>query len=422
MSDPGGSPIASALWGGASVSRDGPRACVGRMIGDLDRRVLIGAVLLVSSAVLLAAVVVRLQADDDPVAAVDSSTTATGPVGSTTTTAPTTTSTAPTTTTTRPLAPITLAFTGDMMIGSDFPPVRTPPNDGADTFATVTPLLAGADLAIGNLEGPITTSSRDKCGGGSPNCFAFRMPLHYVDIFEAAGFDVLNVANNHGNDMGPEGQVETVDVVTAAGMVAYGETGTADRMEVNGRTVSLVGFTTYDYNNNLLNLEASQALVAAEAEAADVVVVTFHGGGEGPSARHVPAGMDFLEGEPRGDLRMWTHAMIDAGATLVVGHGPHVLRGMEIYDGHLIAYSLGNFATYRFITTGPNGLSCVLQVTIQPDGSLGPTRIDAVRLRADGVPDPDPTGASIGEIRTLSNEDFPGSAPIIADDGTVTAP
>src|SRR5688500_16261831 len=108
-------------------------------------------------------------------------------------------------------------------------------------------------------------------------------------------------------------------------------------------TVGLVGFTTYPYAYNLLDLERSAAVVDSVRPLVDLLLVTFHGGAEGIKAVHTGEAAESLGREPRGDLRRWARAVIDAGADAVIGHGPHVLRGVEFYRERLIAYSLGNF-------------------------------------------------------------------------------
>jgi hypothetical protein len=115
--------------------------------------------------------------------------------------------------------------------------------------------------------------------------------------------------------------------------------------------------------------------------------------------------------------------MIDAGADLVLGHGPHVVRGMEVYRGRLVAYSLGNFATYGgFNLTGPNGLSLVLEARLAPDGSFLDGRIHPVKQEWPGGPRADPAGAIIAVVRQLSAEDFGARAVRVADDGSLAAP
>src|SRR5206468_5005147 len=108
----------------------------------------------------------------------------------------------------------------------------------------------------------------------------------------------------------------------------------------------------------------------------DLLVVTFHGGSEGAKAMRTGEAAESLGAEPRGDLRRWAHAVINAGADVVVGHGPHVLRGMEFYRGRLIAYSLGNFLTYRgFNLAGPLGIAAVLQLEFSVDRTLHRARL-----------------------------------------------
>ena len=96
----------------------------------------------------------------------------------------------------------------------------------------------------------------------------------------------------------------------------------------------------------LLDYELAERTVAEFAEIHDVVIVSFHGGAEGATVMHVPFTEEEYYGEPRGDVALFAHRMVDAGADLIVGHGPHVVRGIERYKDRLIAYSLGNFATF----------------------------------------------------------------------------
>src|SRR4029079_4437742 len=85
---------------------------------------------------------------------------------------------------------------------------------------------------------------------------------------------------------------------------------------------------------------------------ADLVVVTMHAGAEGSDHQHVRPGNECFLGENRGNSVAFAHSVVRAGADLVVGTGPHVLRGMEWYRGRLIAYSLGNFAGYDVFSLG----------------------------------------------------------------------
>ncbi len=194
-------------------------------------------------------------------------------------------------------------------------------------------------------------------------------------------------------------------------------------LEVRGARIALLAFATSAGTNDLRDVEGAARAVAEAKASADVVVVSMHGGAEGADRQHVPVGHEDFLGEDRGDLRAFAHAVVDAGADLVVGHGPHVVRGMEIYRGRLVAYSLGNFATYGGMNlSGPNGLSLVLEARLAPGGAFAGGRIHAARQERPGGPRLDRDGAVIGVVRRLSKEDFGESAPRISDDGAIAPP
>jgi hypothetical protein len=331
---------------------------------------------------------------------------------------------------------VTIAAVGDLMLGSTYPDASggaLPPDDGAKLLAPVTALLSGADVAFGNLEGPlwdgggephctpggIAEKSRGRPGGTT--CFAFRMPVRYAKLLRAAGFDVVSLANNHIDDFGPEGRASTEQALDAQGIRHSGATGTVAHLEVRGRKLDVIAFTTYPGLNDLHDLDAARALVAASAAHADLVMVSLHGGAEGPHAQRVPKAEELFYGERRGDLQPFAHAMIEAGADLVVGSGPHVVRGLELYKGRLIAYSLGTFASYRGINvSGVLGLTAVLEVRLGPDGAFVGGRLHAVRQVAPGGPRPDAGAAIVSIVRKLSRQDFAERAPEIARDGTLS--
>ena len=151
--------------------------------------------------------------------------------------------------------------------------------------------------------------------------------------------------------------------------------------------------------------------------------MTFHGGAEGIRALHTGEAAESLGREPRGDLRRWARAVIDAGADGVIGHGPHVLRGMEFYRERLIAYSLGNFATYRgFNLTGPLGITGVLQLEFSGDRTLRAARLVPMRQLPRQGPSPDPDRTAIHLVRQLSAEDFGATAAVMSESGEIRPP
>ncbi len=187
--------------------------------------------------------------------------------------------------------------------------------------------------------------------------------------------------------------------------------------------VGLIGFSTYPNAYNLLNINQSAALVDSLRGLVDLLVVTFHGGTEGKTAVRTGNGPEFLAKEPRGDLRKWARAVIDAGADAVVGHGPHVLRGVEFYKGRPIFYSLGNFATYRgFNLAGPLGVTAVLQLNLSGEGKFeGARMVPLLQIPGTG-PAPDSTSQATTLINQVTALDFPGTGARLKPDGTVVPP
>ena len=321
--------------------------------------------------------------------------------------------------------PITIAAVGDIMMASPFPnDTRMPPNDGADLLKEVTPILSAADIAFGNLEGPMVDGGTSaKCRPGSTRCFAFRVPTRYGKYLKEAGFDVMSVANNHAGDFGYEGRVSTQKVLDTQGIKYAGSlqpSATTAYLDTKGHKVAVIGFGHNNGMPSVNDLANAKALVVAAKRRAGIVIVSFHGGAEGTNAQHVPARSEIFLGENRGNLPLFTHTVIDAGADLVLGHGPHVMRGMEVYKDRLIVYSMGNFCTYGwFQLAGETALSEIVEVKLDASGKFLSGKINAARQDGRGGPLLDPTGEAIRVVRNLSETDFGPNAPKIADDGTM---
>ncbi len=324
------------------------------------------------------------------------------------------------------LAPITIAAVGDIMLGSPFPnDTRMPPNDGADLLKNVTPILSAADIAFGNLEGPIIDGGLStKCSPRSTRCFAFRMPTRYGKYLQEAGFDVLSLANNHAGDFGDAGRISTRRILDGLGIKHAG----SDRgqfsttfLEVKGIKVAVIGFAHNNITPNVNDLVSARQLVQQADKQADIVIVSFHGGAEGTGSQNVPNRTEMYVGEARGNLPLFSRTVIDAGADLVLGHGPHVLRGIEIYKDRLIAYSLGNFATYGwFRLEAETALTMILEVELDANGKFLSGKIHPGKQEGRGIPVLDDNGTAIKVVRNLSETDFGRNAPNIADDGTVS--
>jgi poly-gamma-glutamate capsule biosynthesis protein CapA/YwtB (metallophosphatase superfamily) len=327
--------------------------------------------------------------------------------------------------------PITIAAGGDIMLASTFPnETRMPPNDGADLLKPVAPIFQAADIAFGNLEAPLIDGGvSEKCGTPKPGqpirCFAFRTPTRYGKYLKEAGFDVLSLANNHAGDFGEAGRASTRKVLDELGIKHAGSDKTqfaSTILDVKGKRVAFIAFAHNNISLNVNDLETARRVVADLNKKADLVVVSFHGGAEGAGATRVPQQTEIFFGERRGNLPLFAKTVIDAGADLVLGHGPHVLRGMEIYKDRLVAYSLGNFATYGwFQLAGATAETMVLEVKLDADGKFIGGKIHPFVLRDRGILTKDESRSAISTVRNLSQMDFPTSAPKIAADGAISA-
>jgi hypothetical protein len=345
-------------------------------------------------------------------------------------------------------APVRLVFVGDINLGTATLPDGIPPDSGRGLLDRARPSLSG-DLVVGNFEGVLAdTGTSVKCLMRNPrprprkaqrkqqpwdslvprpNCYAFRTPTLLAPRLVEAGFTHLNLANNHANDLGVAGRESTERVLDSLGIARYGPLGhivvDSIRRGDSLTTVGLIGFTTYPFAYDLLDIERSAAVVDSLRPLVDLLVVTFHGGTEGLKALRTGEAAESLGAEPRGDLRRWARAVIDAGADAVVGHGPHVLRGMEFYRGHLIAYSLGNFLTYRgFNLAGPLGITGVLQLEFTGPRQLQRARLVPMVQVPQRGPEPDADGAAVQLVRRLSAEDFGPTAAIITGKGEIRPP
>ncbi|WP_285551573.1 CapA family protein [Actinoplanes regularis] len=316
---------------------------------------------------------------------------------------------------------VTLSATGDIMMSSA--PNGLPPKNGAGFFDGVRKSLA-SDLVMGNLEQPLTEDTGvSKCGSpATSNCFAFRSPPSYAKHLKDGGFQLLNTANNHAKDFGAAGYRNTIEALKGAGLEYTGEQDKITTLEIKGVKVAVIGFSPYSGANNLNDLEHAREIVKrAEAEA-DLVVVQAHMGAEGVTKNHVKPGNEILGSENRGDPIKFSHTVIDAGADLVIGHGPHVLRGMEFYKGKLIAYSLGNFAGggHTLSKDGNLKYAGILRVTLNKDGSYVGGEFVSTYLNGDGLPTRDTANERGRELITdLTAADFPETGASIGDDGAI---
>lgn len=303
---------------------------------------------------------------------------------------------------------LTFAAVGDMMLGTDYPENHLPDDDGIGFLAKVAPIIASADLSFGNLEGVLVDGGEPakKCKNPSA-CYLFRSPTRYAKHFFDAGFDALSVANNHARDFGEDGRSSTMVALSTAGIAHSGRVGDFASLESGGLTVSFIAFSVTRNSNLLHDYALAAQTVVEQAAQHDLVVVSFHGGAEGRNMTRIPFAEEEYFGEPRGDVVRFARSMVDAGADFVFGHGPHVVRGMERYKDRLIAYSLGNFATYYGISvSGIKGIAPILMVTVDQQGRFIAGHVHSTEQVRPGGPQPDAEQKVLTLLRELSAEDF----------------
>lgn len=319
---------------------------------------------------------------------------------------------------------LTVVAVGDIMMGTTYPVNILPPDDGEGMFRAVGKEFQGTDMVFGNLEGVLCDEGQSvKCKVPlSGNCFEFLMPARYSSHLREAGFTVLNIANNHSLDFGLEGGECTVRNLQSAGIQATGGE-TIASFRKGDRRIAVVGFSykPSPQAHSITDIQQAQQIVGELKKSHDIIIVSFHGGSEGKNALHIPHKEEIFLTENRGNVVAFSRAVIDAGADMVIGHGPHVLRAMEVYKGKLIAYSLGNFLTYAlFNLKGPNSLSIIMKVRI--DGATGnflEGRLVPVHLTNGGIPEIDCSGEAINLMKKLTARDMKPQSIVIEDNGVI---
>lgn len=226
---------------------------------------------------------------------------------------------------------ITISAAGDCTFATDVNYASGPTfvakynevQDPSYFLRNVQSVFAEDDLTIVNFEGTLTnlTTRQDKE-------FAFRGDPSYVNILTAGSVEAVNIANNHSRDYGMQSLVDTKYYLTEAGITHFGYEETAI-YEVKGVKIGLIGiYVLPDGLGRMTQLQ--EHIQKVKSEGAVITIVNFHWGIE-------------REYYPNDVQKQLAHAAIDNGADLVIGEHPHVLQGIETYNGKQIVYSLGNF-------------------------------------------------------------------------------
>jgi hypothetical protein len=272
--------------------------------------------------------------------------------------------------------------------------------EGRGVFEELKPLLAEADIAVGNLEGPLTQRS----AVAPPWRFCLRGHPLYGRVLRSAGFGALDLANNHIMDCGWEGVDETLDVLSKAGIRTFGAgvnlaaARTPLRMSVGAMNVAFLGYCDVPVNLPFYATATRPGVAPAEVTSmmqdvhaarreSDLVVVCLHWGQE-------------MVGCPSPRQRGVARQLIAAGAGMILGHHPHVLQGIEQVSGGLVAYSLGTYSvceevwigknrngeSFQWTHMGPSDAwrrQAVLRMDVAADGTVLTHRLIPIYIRTD---------------------------------------
>lgn len=290
-------------------------------------------------------------------------------------------------------------------------------------LAPLLPLFTDADIVLVNVEGAIGDGpAARKCGKRAQHCFAFRQPTSAATALrhlDDSAVVVGNVANNHARDAGDDGFVRSVANLTKAGVLVTG----ADTMATpvvtrHGDTIGVIGFHTSSDSPDARDLAAVRRYVARAVAQYGTVVVTMHLGAEGADAQRTRDSTElFLGTIDRGNPVAFANAALDAGATMVIGHGPHVLRAVEWRGDRLVVYSLGNLLTYGpFRLQEPLNRGTVMCADIDSMRHVRSAWLRPTVQLAPGILRPDSTNRAAMLIDSLSALDFPGTGASIGLD------
>ena len=295
----------------------------------------------------------------------------------------------------------------------------------AELLAPLYPLFQGADLALVNVEAAIGEGRAPrKCRAGSDACFALRQPVSAAAalraLMPAPGWVVGNVANNHSRDAGRAGFARTLRHLGDAGVLVTGADTVPTIVVVGRDTLAVLGFVASVTGPDARDVAAVRRHVRRAVATYGRVVVTVHMGAEGAGAQRTRSRDERYWGENRGNPVAIARTAVGAGAMLVIGHGPHVLRAAEWRGDALVAYSLGNLVTHGpFLNHEPLSRGAVLCATLGRDRAVRDAVLLPTMQRRAGLVGLDPAARAVTLIDSLSRLDFPRTGVRVDAEGRI---
>jgi Bacterial capsule synthesis protein PGA_cap len=318
---------------------------------------------------------------------------------------------------------------GDITLGTNLDTAwkrKAKPLLSPDSLVTpLVPFFAGADIILINAEGAFGDDppTDTKCHKKKSHCFVLRQPARAAIALRKLGDSatvVANVANNHAHDAGDDGFVHSVHLLRQAGLLVTGaDTLPTLAVTKRGDTIAVFGFSAWS-SPGVNDLTAVTRLVTAAHARYGRVIVTAHMGAEGADAQRTGDSTEHYVGEDRGNVVAFAHAVMDAGAWLVIGHGPHVLRAAEWRDSALVLYSLGNFLNYGpFNMDAPRNSGAVVCATLDSLGAPNNVLVEPTHQISEGIVRADSSGRARVLLDSLSGLDFPSTGVTIDSTGAV---
>lgn len=311
------------------------------------------------------------------------------------------------------------------MLGSVTPKTVLPADSGRIFVKEISNYLKDADIVFGNLEGTFILDNfkPKKCSEPArtmERCFEFGMPDYLSPIISKLHFNVLNLDNNHSNDYGWKGYNFTQNKLTELN-IYFAAKKKPVHISIKGKKVIIIPFGFSETSFLISNIKKAKKIVSKLKTNNNIIIVSFHGGAEGKNALHVPDSTEIMYGENRGNVKEFAHSVIDAGADLVLGHGPHILRALELYKDRLIAYSLGNFLTYGNMNIkGVSGIAGILEIKLDGNnGKFQSGNFISTKQISKGYPIIDKTKQAIKLLKKLTETDFPKTNLVIKSNGLI---
>lgn len=310
---------------------------------------------------------------------------------------------------------ISITAVGDIMMGS-----VSLENNGKNLFTPAAEWLLASDIRFGNFEGTFFDEGPQPDGKKpGPNRFLFKTPTDMNSVLADGGFNVVSLANNHSRDFGSAGLKSTKEALQKVGIQYSSKSGEVANFRIDDTEVAVIAADYYKAPRSVVEPASTYLEISKLKAAGKLVVVSAHVGKEGAGAEFLEFNSEIFLGENRGNSVEFARTAINQGADLIIMHGPHVPRGLELYKGRLVIYSLGNFMTGQGISlAGYASVAPLVRVQINKNGEFQQGQIVSfVQRRQPQRIDLDADATALRLIAKLSKDQFKDSPLVFETNG-----